>query len=110
MSDPVSPVTAIPLPLDELRAFCVEWGVGQLAAYGSVLREDFGPDSDVDFLFELKPGVEIGLIALAQVERQLAGIVGRDLDLVSRRSVERSPNWIRRKAILDSARILVDAA
>ena len=104
------PSTAIPLPLDELRAFCERWGLRQLAVFGSILRADFRPDSDVDFLFVARPDATIDLFDLARMERELAQIVGRDVDLVSRRAIERSPNWIRRKSILDSAMVLVDAA
>jgi len=98
------------LPLQELRPFCDRWGLKRLEVFGSVLREDFGPASDVDFLFELKPEVRIGLLELGRMESELATIVGRKVDLVSRRSIERSPNRIRREAILGSARVLVDAA
>lgn len=109
--DPSGPhSTAIPRPLDELRAFCKRWGLRQLAVFGSVLRADFRPDSDVDFLFATRPDATIGLLDLARMERELARIVGRDVDLVSRHAIERSPNWIRRRSILDSARVLVDAA
>ena len=104
------PSTAIPLPLDQLRAFCERWGLGQLAVFGSILRDDFRPDSDVDFLFVLKPNAKVDLFALARMESELRQIVGRDVDLVSRHAIERSPNWIRRQNILDNAVVLVDAA
>jgi hypothetical protein len=110
MADDRALPTAIPLPIEALRGFCERWGVQRLEVFGSVLRDDFRPDSDVDFLFELKPGAAIGLVALARMERELGEMVGRDVDLVSRHAVERSPNWLRRHAILATARIVIDAA
>ena len=58
----------------------------------------------------LKPNAKIDLFALARMEAELKQIVGRDVDLVSRHAIERSPNWIRRQNILDNAVVLVDAA
>ena len=110
MPNPQTHEIRLALPLQELRRFCERRGLKRLEVFGSVLRDDFGPASDVDFLFELKPGVRIGLLELGRMESELTTIVGRKVDLVSRRSIERSPNRIRREAILSSARLLVDAA
>jgi len=61
--------------------FCRKHHIRQLALFGSVLREDFGPDSDVDVLVEFEPGVRIGLIGLAGLELELSEILGRQVDL-----------------------------
>ncbi len=99
----------IPLPMDEIRAFCRKWRVARLEVFGSILRPDFGPSSDVDFLVTFEPGARWGL-EIVEMEHELATIVGRRVDLVSRRAVEESDNWIRRKAILDSAETIHVAA
>ncbi len=86
-----------------LAAFCRRWKVRELAAFGSVLRRDFRAESDVDLLVTFDPDANWGLFDQVTMEGELAAIVGRRVDLVSRRAIERSPNWIRRKAILEAA-------
>lgn len=88
---------------DELRAFCQRHGICRLALFGSVLREDFGPDSDVDVLVDFEEGAEPGLVDLIGIQDELSEILGRQVDLVERQAVERSENYIRRRHILDSA-------
>jgi len=99
-------VLALPLVLDEqqIAAFCRKWGIEELAVFGSVLTPRFRPDSDVDFLATFAPDARWSLLDETPMEQELAAIVGRRADLVSRRAVERSHNWIRRTAILESAR------
>lgn len=91
------------LPKEELAAFCQRWKVRELALFGSVLREDFGPDSDVDLLVSFEPSADWSLLDHVKMEKELEVMLGREVDLVSRRAVERSENWIRRKEILDTA-------
>jgi predicted nucleotidyltransferase len=87
---------------ERLAAFCRRWAVAELALFGSVLRDDFRPDSDADVLVAFAPGARRGLFDLVEMEAELAGLLGRRVDLVTRRAVEESDNWIRRRAILDS--------
>ena len=68
-----------------------------------MLRDDFRPDSDVDMLMTFAPGVEWSLFDHIAMEEALSTMLGRKVDLVSRRAIERSSNWIRRKAILETA-------
>ena len=65
----------------EIAEFCRRNGIRRLAFFGSVLRDDFGPESDVDVLVEFESGVRIGLLGMAALENQLTGIVGRRVDL-----------------------------
>jgi predicted nucleotidyltransferase len=90
----------------EVAAFCRRWRVRELAVFGSALREDFRPDSDVDVLVTFEPEANWGLLEQATMESELAALLGRRVDLVGRRAIERSANWIRRKAILDSAEVV----
>lgn len=94
---------------DQLTAFCKRWQVTELALFGSVLRDDFGPESDVDALVEFEEEARHTLFELDDMELELEEIFGREVDLVSRRGVEASRNYIRRKAILDSAETIYAA-
>jgi predicted nucleotidyltransferase len=94
---------------ESLTAFCLRWKIRRLEFFGSVLREDFGPDSDIDLLVTFQPDAEWSLFDHLEMTRELAAILGRDVDLVSRRAVERSHNWIRRRAILDGSQPFYDA-
>ena len=99
----------ISISKDEIVTFCKRWQVTELALFGSVLREDFGPDSDVDVLVEFAPGCTPGLGFVSMAE-ELSEMFGRQVDVLTRSSVERSRNYIRRKAILDSAETIYAAS
>jgi len=71
----------ISIPKDRIAEFCKRNRVRKLSLFGSALRKDFGPDSDVDFLVEFEPGARIGLIRLSGLEIELGNIVGRKVDL-----------------------------
>ena len=88
---------------ERLTAFCQRWRIAELAFFGSVLRDDFRPDSDVDVLVTFAPDAPWGLLDFVAMQEELSAILGRRVDLVSRRAVEKSDNWIRREAILGSA-------
>jgi predicted nucleotidyltransferase len=90
----------------EVAAYCRRWKVCELAVFGSALREDFRPDSDVDVLVTFEPDANWGLLEQTIMESELTTLLGRKVDLVSRRAVERSTNWIRRQAILGSAEVV----
>ena len=93
----------------DIAAFCDRWGVAELALFGSVLRDDFGPESDVDVLVRFKAGRTVGLFAAARMSRELAEIFAREVDLMTRAAIERSRNHIRRKAILEAAQVVYAA-
>jgi uncharacterized protein len=95
--------TEIPIPTVRLDEFCRRWKIAELRVFGSALREDFRPDSDLDLLVTFAPDADWSLLNHVAMEEELSGIVGRKVDLVSQRAIERSSNWIRRKAILESA-------
>lgn len=102
--------TAIPLPEAEIAAICRRHGVRELAVFGSVLTEDFRPDSDVDFLVTFQPEVSKPWMAeFTELADDLAELLGHPVDVVSRRGVEQGRNWLRKKIILESARTIYDA-
>jgi hypothetical protein len=69
------------VPSEEIAEFCRKHGIRRLAFFGSVLRYDFGPDSDIDVLVEFEEGRTPGLIGISAMEIELAGILGRKVDL-----------------------------
>jgi len=91
------------LPRHDIVEFCRRWKITEFALFGSVLRDDFQPDSDIDVLVTYALDAEWSLLDHAQMEEDLKDIVGRSVDVVNRRAIERSANWVRRKAILESA-------
>jgi len=97
-----TPVT-LPVTLEEIAAFCQRHSMRSLALFGSVLRNDFRPDSDVDILVSFKPDARPSLFDLTKIEVELSTMFGRDVDMVEREDIETSPNYIRRRNILDSA-------
>lgn len=100
---------AIRLPERELANWCRRWKVSELALFGSVLRQDFGPDSDVDVLVSFEADAQWSLLDHIRMEEELSSILGRPVDLVSKRAVERSENRIRRRAILQTAQVVYAA-
>ena len=71
----------IDVPKDKVQDFCRRNGIRRLSLFGSVLREDFGPESDVDVLVEFEPGARVGLITLAGMEIELSRLLGRKAEM-----------------------------
>ena len=83
-----------------IEAFCRRWGVSELDLFGSAIRDDFRADSDVDVLASFSDNRRPSLLTLLRMEAELEQLFGRKVDLLERRSVERSDNYIQRKHIL----------
>lgn len=94
------------ISIQALFDFCECHGIAELSVFGSLLRDDFDAESDVDFLVTFAPDVRLGLLGWIRLENELKTLLRRDVDLVSRRSIEDSDNWIRRQNILGSAELL----
>lgn len=92
----------IDISRDEIAAFCQRNGIKRLALFGSVLRDDFTPESDVDVIVELEQGKTPGL-KFIDIQDELSAIYGRKVDLHTFRGVESNPNWLLRNEILNSA-------
>lgn len=99
----------IAVPETALRDLCQRWQITELALFGSVLREDFGPDSDIGLLVRFSPDVKPTLFDMVRMQAEQTDILGRQVELVSRRCIEASRNPIRRQAILDSAKVIYAA-
>ncbi|MFH0981150.1 MAG: nucleotidyltransferase domain-containing protein [Planctomycetota bacterium] len=94
------------LPYDVIVDFCKRGRSARLEVFGSVLRDDFRPDSDVDFLVTFEAHARWTLFDLVRAEDELSRLVGRTAELIERPPLEESTNWIRRQAILSSAQML----
>jgi predicted nucleotidyltransferase len=99
----------ISLPITEVAELCRKWQVVELALFGSALRDDFCSDSDIDLLVTFGPEARWGLFAESEMADEFQALLGRPVDLVDRRAVERSKNWIRRTEILSTARPVFSA-
>jgi uncharacterized protein len=100
----------IPIDHDKITEFCQRWKITEFALFGSVLRDDFRPDSDVDILATFASDADWSLFDHVDMEEELSAILGRKVDVVSRRAIERSDSWIRREAILSTAEPIYVAA
>ena len=93
----------------QLAHLCANWRIRRLELFGSVLREDFRPESDIDMLVTFDSDAGMTLFSLVTLEDELATVFGRAVDVVDRRSIERSPNYIRRREILRDPVTIHDA-
>jgi len=96
----------IDVPMDMIEAFCRKWRVRELSLFGSVLGEDFRPDSDVDVLVDLEPGHGLTLYDWLDMIEELRSLFGRDVDLVAKKGLK---NPFRRKEILSTAEVIYAA-
>jgi hypothetical protein len=94
----------IEIDRQKLETFCKKWKITELALFGSVLRDDFGPDSDVDVLVTFAPDAKWSLFDIVRAERELSEILGRTAEIGERSAIEKSENYIIRREILGSAR------
>ncbi len=92
----------LPIDHERIAVFCQKWKITEFSLFGSVLREDFGPESDVDVLVTFAENARWSLFDLVDMEDELRSIFGRDVDLLTRPSVEAMRNYLRRKAILSN--------
>ena len=104
------PALQMELPAEAIADFCRRWKITRLEVFGSVLREDFRPDSDVDFLVTFAPDNEWSLFDHVTMEAEFAAVLGRDVDLVTRSAVEQGHNPYRKKSILESAHAIYSAS
>ncbi len=93
----------IDLPMDAIRDFCQRWKIREFSLFGSVLRDDFRPDSDIDVLVSFDESAAWSLFDHIHMQDELGELLGRNVDVVTRRSVESSDNPYRRHEILSTA-------
>ncbi len=91
----------IRMPGEQIRQFCMKYHIRKLPLFGSVLRDDFTPTSDIDVLVEFEPGEKIGLFKMAHMESELSDLMGRKVDLRTPQDLSR---YFRQK-ILENAEV-----
>lgn len=103
------PKTAIPLPMDEIVAFCKRWNIIRLELFGSILRDDFDPTrSDIDFLVTFDPKKRHGLFNIEMMRYELADLLNREIDFVERPVIENDSNPYLRRSLLESTQLLYE--
>ena len=96
----------IGLESEELDAFCRRWRVRRLSAFGSVLGDGFRSDSDLDLLVSFTPDAPWSMLDLVRVRDELVRSTGREVDLIEEEALAGSRNYIRRRAIQTSAKVI----
>ena len=98
--------TDLALPIDQIAKFCQQWQIIELSLFGSILRDDFHADSDIDILVAFAPTANWGLLDRAQMQEELEAVLSRQVDLISKRAIDRSSNPIRHPEILSTAQTI----
>jgi predicted nucleotidyltransferase len=88
--------TDLGLPIHQSAKFCQHWQIIELSLFGSILRDDFHANSDIDILVAFAPTANWGLLDRGQMQEELEAVLSRRVDLISKRAIDRSSNWIRR--------------
>ncbi len=96
------------ISLEAIANFSQQHQIIELALFGSVLRDDFRSDSDVDVLVTFVPDAKISLFDLVEIQDQLCELFTRSVDLIEKPTIKNSPNWIRRQEILKTAIVIYD--
>ncbi|HAC62712.1 MAG TPA: DNA polymerase subunit beta [Cyanothece sp. UBA12306] len=94
---------------EKLEQFCQSNLIAELAVFGSILRDDFSYNSDVDVLISYLPSAPRGLLEKVQLKEKLEHLFHRPVDLISKTSIENSYNWIKRNNILNYSEVLYRA-
>ena len=95
----------IELPEDSLKELCKKWKIAELSFFGSVVRDDFTANSDVDILIKYLPGIRRTLLDHIRLQNELSEMLGHQVDLVNKKAIEKSPDEKRRIAILSEAQV-----
>ncbi|MEL6488379.1 MAG: nucleotidyltransferase domain-containing protein [Cyanobacteria bacterium J06634_6] len=105
------PLKNIDLPMAEIEQFCQKWNLIEFALFGSVIRDDFRPDSsDIDVMIRYRSDAVPTFYDLDSMEEELELLFGREVDVITRQGIEQSSNYLRRHAILSSAKVIYESA
>jgi predicted nucleotidyltransferase len=101
--------TGINISAEKLKEICLKNRVKELSIFGSALRDDFNSGSDIDLLITFDDSTEYSLFDIVRIKEEFEIFLERPVDLVNRKAIERSKNIFRKKAILESARVIYAA-
>ncbi|MBI2416404.1 MAG: nucleotidyltransferase domain-containing protein [Ignavibacteriales bacterium] len=93
----------------EIQAFCKKNDIVELSVFGSILTEDFSPESDIDFLVTFNDSSVHNLFHVARMKEELQNIIGWEVDFVNKKSITKSQNYFRKKSILSNNRVIYAA-
>ncbi len=93
----------LPISKEKLIKICQQWQITEFALFGSVLREDFREDSDIDLLVSFAADAPQGLLTLAKLKHYLEDLLECQVDLVVKAAIEEGDNWLRRQEIFNTA-------
>jgi uncharacterized protein len=96
-------IHGIDLDSQAIRDFCAKWKITELSVFGSILRDDFRPDSDIDFLVTFNGSAQWDLYDVELMKNELEQTIGRSVDFISRSAIERSDNRFIKKEVLSTA-------
>ena len=96
----------IPISRSQLAAFCQQWKISEFALFGSVLRDDFQPDSDVDVLVSFTADAHWGLFDLIEMKEDLKALFGREVDIIEREGLR---NPFSRRSILNNMEVVYES-
>ena len=96
----------LPIPRKKISEFCLRWKVVEFSLFGSILREDFRPESDVDVLVTFAPEAQVSLFDLVQMQIELEILFGRPVDVVEKDALR---NPFRKREILGTAQVVYAA-
>ena len=96
----------LPLPMEQIAGFCRRWNIARLEVFGSALREDFRPDSDLDLVATYAPEARWSLLDRVRMKCELEDMLGREVDLLNRRALEKAGSHESAAAILAQTRTL----
>ena len=88
---------------ESLVEFCQKWKIDKLSVFGSILRDDFNSESDIDFLVTFKRDADWSLFDHVGMREELQNLIGRQVDLLTEKALANSGNWIRQKEIQETA-------
>ena len=103
---PIMLIQNFDLPMGEIKAICDRWQIIEFSLFGSILRDDFQPTSDIDVLISFAPDARKSLLVLARIKYELEDLLGRNVDILTKKSIEQSHNKTRSHNILESAQVL----
>jgi len=96
--------------MEDISLFCQKWRIVDLSLFGSVLREDFSPESDLDVLATFEAESDWGLFDHVQMQQELEKLLSRKVDLISRRALDQTQNQLLRDEILGTAQVIFSHA
>ena len=103
-----NPYQRLNIQPSQLEEFCQQWQIVEMSLFGLVLRDDFKAKSDIDILVSFADDAKITFFDLEVIEEQLSKLFNRPVDVVTKRAIEQSHNWIRKKNILENSRVIYE--